>query len=111
MTVVGAGGAGGTGAAGPGAGGVAGIVAAGCVPLVGFGRRFLGLQTGRFLRRRFLRAAAVASTCAEEPFAFFFLACGLRLAGVQRAFFFLRLRRLAAVARSTDTLSARGPRV
>jgi hypothetical protein len=29
----------------------------------------------------------------------------LRLAGVQRAFFFLRLRRLAAVARSTCPVS------
>ena len=97
MTVVGAGGAGGTGAAGPGAGGVAGRVAAGWVPPEGLGRRFLGLQTGRFLRRRFLRAAS-AST--EERFACF-LACGLRFAGVQRFFFFLRLRRLEAVARST----------
>ena len=99
----GGGGGGGTGPAGPGAGGVAGIVAAGWVPLVGLGRFFLGLQTGRFLRRCFfLRAAASAST--DERFA---LWC-LRLAGVQRDFFFLRLRRLAAVANSTMSFSAGG---
>src|SRR5215207_5249800 len=99
MTVVGAGGAGGTGAAGPGAGGVAGRVAAGWVPPPGLGRRFLGLQIGRFLRRRFLRADS-AST--DERFACFLAWC-LRLAGVHRAFFFVRLRRLEAVARSTES--------
>src|SRR3954465_1778016 len=94
----GGGGGGGTGAAGPGAGGVAGLVAAGWGPLGGFGGRFF-LQTGRFLRRCFLRAAAASS---EEDLAF--LWC-LRFAGVQRDFFFLRLRRLAAVARSTCPFS------
>src|SRR3954468_7726690 len=91
----GGGGGGGTGAAGPGAGGVAGLVAAGWVPLGGFGCRFFFLQTGRFLRRCFLRAAAASS---EDDLAL--LWC-LRLAGVQRFFFLLRLRRLEAVARST----------
>src|SRR3954447_21133914 len=88
----GGGGGGGTGAAGPGAGGVAGLVAAGWVPLGGFGCRFFFLQTGRFLRRCFLRAASTDACSA--------LWC-LRFAGVQRDFFFLRSRRLAAVARST----------
>src|SRR5215207_4531707 len=96
----GGGGGGGTGAAGPGAGGVAGLVAAGWVPLGGFGCRFFFLQTGRFLRRCFLRAAAASS---EKDLAF--LWC-LRFAGMQRAFFFLRLRRLATVAKSTLSYSA-----
>ena len=96
----GGGGGGGTGAAGPGAGGVAGLVAAGWVPLGGFGCRFFFLQTGRFLRRCFFFAAA--SACSAERFA---LWC-LRLAGVQRDFFFLRLRRLEAVAKSTKSFSA-----
>src|SRR5215217_8056208 len=68
-------GGGGTGAAGPGAGGVAGLVAAGWVPLGGFGCRFFFLHTGRFLRRCFLRDAAASS---EEDLAF--LWC-LRFAG------------------------------
>src|SRR5512132_1283154 len=97
----GGGGGGGTGAAGPGAGGVAGREAAGWVPLGRFGCRFFFLQTGRFLRRCLLRAAAASG---EDDLAF--LWC-LRFAGVQRAFFFfLRLRRLAAVARSTVSYSA-----
>src|SRR3954467_14615995 len=89
----GGGGGGGTGAAGPGAGGVAGLVAAGWVPLAGFGCRFFFLQIGRLLRRCFLRAVWT-----DECFAAVWC---LRLAGVQRFFFFLRLRRVAAVARST----------
>jgi hypothetical protein len=52
------------------------------------------------LRRCFLRAAAASS---EEDLAFLW---GLRLAGAQRDFFFLRLRRLAAVARATFIYSA-----
>src|SRR4051794_40100885 len=93
----GGGGGGGTGAAGPGAGGVAGLVTAGWVPLGGFGCRFFFLQCGRFLRRCFLRAAST-DAC-------FALWC-LRFAGAQRDFFFLRLRRLAAVATSTFPYSA-----
>src|SRR3954452_10307392 len=92
----GGGGGGGAGAAGPGAGGVAGLVAAGWVPLGGFGCRFFFLHTGRFLRRCFLRAAST-----EACFA---LWC-LRLAGVQRDFFLLRLR-FEAVAKSTFSFSA-----
>ena len=63
------------------------------MPLRGLRLRFFGLQTGRFLRRRFLRAAVVASTSAAEPFA---RLTGRRLAGVQRFFFFFRFFLLAA---------------
>ena len=66
--------------------------------------RFFGLQTGRFLRRRFLRAAAVASTCAAEPFA---RLTGRRLAGVQRFFFFFFFFRLEACASSTHSIVGR----
>src|SRR4051794_22511346 len=96
----GGGGGGGTGAAGPGAGGVAGLVAAGWVPLGGFGCRFFFLQTGRFLRRCFFRAAAASS---EGGFGFFWC---LRFARAQRDFFFVRLRRCEAVARSALACSA-----
>ncbi len=99
----GGGGGGGTGAAGPGAGGVAGRGAAGCVPLCGRGLGFFFfLQIGRFFLRRFLRAAAVASAWAAEPFAFL---AGRRLAGVQRFFFFFFFF-LVACARSTRPPSA-----
>ena len=76
------------------------------MPPLGFGLRFFGLQTGRFLRRRFLRAAAVASTSAEEPFA---RLTGRRLAGVQRVFYLFVVFRLEACAISTRSSSASAP--